>query len=162
MGALHHALEKFCSLGQLSELITCTDVLRQWNRPCQDPITMDELKSKKHEILNQVSKSQPIPTLYDPRRPSMRIIDHESLEQLRLNLLSIDHHCAILQQLIPSSKYLKHDHTYCKPMSDETPPSEIGSPNSGEINYRCVALAEEKQQVYIELTISPERCLEIE
>ena len=95
----------------------------------------------------------------------MRIVDHESLEQLRLNLLSIDHHCAILQQLIPSNKYLKHDHTYCKPMSDETPTSEVVSPlttNSGEINYRCVALAEEKQQVYIELTVSPERRLEIE
>ena len=128
---LCYALENFCSLGQLPELITCTDVLQQWNRPCpkkQDPITVDELKSKKHEILNQVSKSQPIPTLYDPRPPSMRIVDHESLEQLRLNLLSIDHHCAILQQLIPSSKYLKHDHTYCKPMSDETPTSEVVSP----------------------------------
>ena len=164
IGALCYALENFCSLGQLPELITCTDVLQQWNRPCpkkQDPITVDELKSKKHEIL---SKSQPIPTLYDPRPPSMRIVDHESLEQLRLNL-SIDHHCAILQQLIPSNKYLKHDHTHCKPMSNETPTSEVVSPlttNSGEINYRCVALAEEKQQVYIELTVSPERRLEIE
>ena len=60
----------------------------------QDPITVDELKSRRQEILNQNSKSQPIPTLYDPRPPSMRMVDHKSLEQLRLNLLSIDHHCA--------------------------------------------------------------------
>ena len=34
--------------------------------------------------------------------------------------------------------------------------------NSDELNHRCVALAEEKHQVYIELTVSPARHLEIE
>ena len=170
IGALCYALANFCSLGHLPEFITCTDVLQQWNRPCpkkRDPIAVDELKSRRQEILNQNSKSQPVPTIYDPRPLSMRVVDHKCLEQLRLNLLSIDHHCAILQQLIPSCEYLKHDHTYCRPMSDEILASEAGSEvslttHSDELNHRWVALTEEKHQVYLELTVSLARRSEIE
>lgn len=169
IGALCYALANFCSLGQLTEFVTCTDVLQQWNKPCpkkQDPITVDELKSRRQEILNQNTKSQLIPTIYDPRPLSMRVVDHKCLEQLRLNLLSIDHNCAILQQLIPSCDYLKHDHTYCRPMGDEILASEVGSEvsftQSDELNHRWVSLAEEKQQVNLELTVFLSRRLEIE
>ena len=102
--------------------------------------------------------------MYDPRPLSMRVVDHKSLEQLRLNLLSIDHRCAILQQLIPSCEYLKHDHTYCRPMSDETcAGSEVPIiANSDNLNHRWVTLAEEKHQVHLELIVSPARRSEIE
>ena len=44
--------------------------------------------------------------MYDPRRPpSMIRVDATKLEQLWLDLLS-----GILQQLVPSGKYLRHDH----------------------------------------------------
>ena len=93
----------------------------------------------------------------------MRVVDHKSLEQLRVNLC-IDHCCAILQQLIQSCEYLKQDHTYCRPMSDET---HAGSEvpiiaNSDNLNHRWVTLAEEKHQVHLELIASPARHSEIE
>ena len=59
IGALCYALTKFCSLCQLREFVTCTDVLQQWNRPCpkkQDPIAVDKLKLRRQEILNRSSK----------------------------------------------------------------------------------------------------------
>ena len=170
IGALCYALANFCSFGQLPEFATCTDILQHWNRPCpkkQDSIAVDQLKLRRQDILNQKSKSQPVPTMYDPRPLSVRVVDHKRLEQLRLNLLSIDHQCAILQQLIPSCEYLKHDHAYCQPMSDETQASEARSEvsliaNSDKLDHRWVTLAEEKHQVYLELIVSPARRLEIE
>ena len=78
------------------------------------------------------------------------------LEQLRLNLLSVDHRCGILQQLIPSDKYLKHDHTYCSSVqvrsNSETPVS----------NAQIEVTNKENLQVHFELTVSAERRLEIE
>lgn len=117
---------------------------------------MDQLKLRRQDILNQKSKPQPVPTMYDPRPLSMRVVDHKRLEQLQLNLLSINHQCTIFQQLIPSCEYLKHDHTYCQPMSDETQASEARSEvslivNSDKLDHRCITLAEEKHQVYLEL-----------
>ena len=164
IGTLCYALANFCSLGQLPEFVTCTDVLQQWNRPCpkkQDPTAVDKLKLRRQEILNQYSKLQPIPTMYDPRPLSMRVVDHKSLERLRLNLLSIDYCCAILQQFIPFCEYLKHDHTYCRLMSDETRAGCVIT-NSDNLNHRWVTLAEEKHQVHLELIVSPARCSEIE
>ena len=63
-----------------------------------------------------------------------------------------------------SCEYLKHDHTYCRPMSDET---HAGSEvpiiaNSDNLNHRWVTLAEEKHQVHLELIVSPARRSEIE
>ena len=34
------------------------------------------------------------------------------MEDLQLCLLTIDHSCGIVHQLIPSDVYLKYDHTY--------------------------------------------------
>ena len=70
IGALCYALANFCSSGQLPDFITCTDTLQGWNKPCpkkHDPITVDHLKSKRMEILDQPSSRQPIPELYDPQ-----------------------------------------------------------------------------------------------
>ena len=120
IGALCYALANFCSSGCLPDFITCTDVMQEWNKPCpkkHKPITVDELQSTRREILHQVSTTQPILTMYDPRPPSMRTVEAIKLEQLRLNLLSVDHRCGILQQLVPSDKYLRHDHTYCSSTS---------------------------------------------
>ena len=67
--ALCYALTNFCSSGQLLDFITCTDTLQAWNKPCpkkHDPITVDHLKSKRMEILDQPSSRQSIPELYDP------------------------------------------------------------------------------------------------
>ena len=130
IGALCYALVNFCSSGHLPDFITCTDLMQEWNKPCpkkHKPITVDELQSTRREILHQGSTTQPILTMYDPRPPSMRTVEAIRLEQLRLKLLSVDHRCGILQQLIPSDKYLKHDHTYCSSVqvrsNSETPVS---------------------------------------
>ena len=159
IGALCYALVNFCSSGHLPDFITCTDLMQEWNKPCpkkHKPITVDELQSTRREILYQGSTTQPIPTMYDPRPPSMRTVEAIRLEQLRLNLLSVDHRCGILQQLIPSDKYLKHDHTYCSSVqvrsNSETPVS----------NAQIEVTDEEKLQIHFELTVSAERRLEIE
>ena len=80
----------------------------------QKPTTVDQLKVTRREILGKPSGAQPIPGIYDPRPPSLRIVNPHNSEQLRLNLLKIDHSCGLLQQLIPLDIYLKHDHIYCK------------------------------------------------
>ena len=81
----------------------------------------------------------------------MRVVDHKCLEQLRLNLLSIDHHCAILQQLIPSCEYLKDDHTYCRPM------------NRNMLDLKCLLLLHTRRlKRYLELTVFLARRSEIE
>jgi len=115
IGTLCYALANFCSSGHLPDFITCTDVMQEWNKPCPKkykPISVDELQSTRRETLHQGSTTQLIPTMYDPRPPLIRTVETIKLEQLRLNLLSVDHHCGILQQLVPSDKYLRHYHTY--------------------------------------------------
>ena len=166
ISALCYALANFCSSGCLPDFITCTDVMQEWNKPCpkkHKPIIVDKLQSTRREILHQVSTTQPIPTMYDPRPPSMRTVEAIKLEQLRLNLLSVDHHCGILQQLVPSDKYLRHDHTYCSSTSVR---SDLGgilctADSNAQIGKRLVT-DEEKLQVYLELTVTAERHWEIE
>ena len=85
IGALCYALANFCSNGHLPDFITCTDVMQEWNKPCPKKhkhITVDKLQSTRREILHQGSTTQPIPTMYDPRPPSMRTVDATKLEQL--------------------------------------------------------------------------------
>ena len=116
---------------------TCTDVMQEWNKPCpkkHKPITVDEIQCTRREILHQGSTTQPIPTMYDSRPPSMRTIEHIKLEQLRLNLLSVDHRCGILQQLVPSDKYLRHDHTYCSSASVTQVRSDSGILCTADLN----------------------------
>ena len=115
--ALCYALANFCLFGKLPEFLTCTDVKQAWNRPASKkhkPITVDQIKLTRREILSKPSGAQPIPSMYDPRPISLRVVTPQNSENLRLRLLETDHSCAILQQLIPSTIYSKHDHTYCR------------------------------------------------
>ena len=168
IGALCYALANFCSSGRLPDFISCTDVMQEWNKPCpkkHKPITVDELRSTRREILHQQSATQPIPTMYDPRPPSMRTVEPTELEQLRLNLLSVDHRCGILQQLVPSDKYLRHDHTYCSSTSVTQVGSDSGLLCTADLNAQTgkwLVTDEEKLQVYLELTVTADRRLEIE
>ena len=84
-----------------------------------------------------------------------------------MNLLSIDHRCGILQQLVPSDNYLRYDHirTYCSSASV----TQAGRKDSellctGDLKVQTgkwLVTDEEKLQVYLELTVTTERCLEI-
>ena len=47
-----------------------------------DPITVDHLKSKRMEILDQPSSLQPIPELYDPWPASLQSVNHKHMEDL--------------------------------------------------------------------------------
>ena len=141
------------------------DVMQEWNKPCpkkHKPITVDDLQSTRRELLHQGSATQPIPAMYDPRPPSMRKVDPIKLEQLRLDLLSIDHRCGILQQLVPSDKYLRHDHTYCSSASATQVRSDTGTANLNAQAGKRLVTDDEKLEIYLELTVTAERRLEIE
>ena len=71
------------------------------------PIT--ELGARRQVILKKARSQRPIPTLYDPRPFSIR---ETNLEQLRLDLLTYNHQCAMLQLLVPPISKVEHDHTY--------------------------------------------------
>ena len=82
IGALCYPLANFCSNGHLPDFITFTDMMQEWNKPCpkkHKPITVHKLQSTRREI-HQRSTTQSIPTLYDPRPPSMRTVDATKLE----------------------------------------------------------------------------------
>ena len=111
---------------------------------------------------HQGSATQPIPAMYDPRPTSMRTVDPIKLEQLRLDLLSVDHRCGILQQLVPSDKYLRHDHTYCSSTSVTQVRSDSDTADLNAQTGKWSVTDEEKLQVYLELTVTAERRLEIE
>ena len=88
------------------------------------------------------------------------------MEGLRLCLLTINHSCSILQQLIPSHVYLNHDHTYCcfDPDKMANPPTICESDvkcNSSSCE-REIVRAENKEAVLLELAITPTEHLQTE
>ena len=127
-----------------------------------DPITVDHLKSKRMEILDQPSSCQPIPELYDPRPASLQAVNHKHMEDLRLSLLTIDHSCGILQRLIPSDVYLKHDHTYCCFDSDKVTFSPTKCESNQSSCERETVTAEDKEAILLELAVTPTEHLKIE
>ena len=86
------------------------------------------------------------------------------MEDLRLSLLTIDHSCDILQQLIPSDVYLKHDHTYCCSDSDKVTlsPIKCESDQNSSSCERETIMAEDKEAILLELAVSATECLQIE
>ena len=99
--------------------------------------------------------------MYDPRPPSLRVVNPQNSEQLRLCLLQIDHSCGLLQQLIPSEVYSKHDHTYClvdPERLNNSPP--VNDPVVA--NSRPAITAEQRLSVLLQLTVSAAEHLEIE
>ena len=115
------------------------------------------------EILDQPSSRQPIPELYDPRPASLRSINHKLMEDLRLCLLTIDHSCGILQQLIPSDVYLKHDYTYYCSDSDKVTlsPTKYESDQYNSCERKTVT-ADDKEAALLELAVTPTEHLQIE
>ena len=112
VGALCYALANFCQCGQLSDFVTSTEKLKQWNRPRPkklETMPITELGARRQVILKKARSQRPIPTLYDPRPFSIR---ETNLEQLRLDLLTYNHQCAMLQLLVPPISKVEHDHTY--------------------------------------------------
>ena len=111
MGVLCYVLANFCRCGQLPDFVTSTEKLQQWNRPRPkklETIPVTELGARRQVILKKVKTQRPIPTLCDPRPFSMR----ETV--LRLDLLTYNHQCAMLQLLVPPISKVEHDHTYAR------------------------------------------------
>ena len=94
--------------------------------------------------------------MYDPRPPSMIRVDATKLEQLWLDLLS-----GILQQLVPSDKYLRHDHTYYSSTSVTQVRSNSGTLRTADLNAQAGKWLP-TDEVYLELTVTAERDLEVE
>jgi len=166
IGALCYAVANFCLYGQLPDFLTCTDVTQVWNIPAQKkhkPIVVDQLKLTRKEILNKPSGAQPIPGMYDPRPPSLRVVNPQNSEQLRLRLLQIDHSCGLIQQLIPLDIYSKHDHTYCYCVDpNDPPPCNDPPPVNNSIVVNPAITAEQRLSVFLQLTVTASERLEIE
>ena len=164
IGALCYAVANFCLYGRLPDFLTCTDMKQVWNIPAQkkhQPTTVDQLKVRRRELLGKPSGAQPIPGIYDPRPPSLRIVNPQNSEQLRLNLLKIDYGCGLLQQLIPSDIYLKHDHIYCK-----VDPERLHDPPPAKdpvvMSPIPAVTDEQRQAVMRQLSVTASERLEVE
>ena len=116
--------------------------------------------SDKKRILGKPSGAQPIPGIYDPRPPSLRIVNPQNSEQIHLNLLKIYHSCLLLQQLIPSYLLKAWPHLlqdWSRKLHDSPP-----------ANYPIVmsliptVTDERRQAVVMQLSVNVSECLEIE
>ena len=61
-----------------ARFITCANLMQEWNQPCPKKhklINFDELQSTRREILHQGSTTQPIPSMNDPRLPSLKTVE---------------------------------------------------------------------------------------
>ena len=74
-----------------------------------------------------------------------------------MDLLSIDHRCGILQQLVPFDKYLRHDHTYCSLASVTQVRSDSGTANLNAQAGKRLVTDDKKLEIYFELTVTAER-----
>ena len=76
---------EFCKSGKLSDILTCTQKLQEWNRPRNKKVEILPVVARKQEILKKSSYHQcPVPSQYDPRPPSMRQVDENFTEDYGL------------------------------------------------------------------------------
>lgn len=125
-----YAYAEFCKSGCLSDFVTCTEKLQEWNVPRPrkvDVVPVIELSSRKEKILKKKTRCHPVPSQYDPRPSSIQQIPDTSVtEKLRVDLLKTNSSCALLQLLVPPVSVALHDHNYiCTNASTST------------VNYIC-------------------------
>ena len=114
IGALCYAFANFCACGKLPDFITCTEKLQEWNRPRGkkvQPIPVEDFIDRKHEILGSYRQA-PAQKEYDPRPHEYRTLDVARIEQLRRELLAINHDVVLLHLLCPPLDLIEHDHCY--------------------------------------------------
>ena len=78
--------------GQSSQYQTCTDQLQQWNQPCRchiNLIPVDQLGSRRIELLPPRKRATGSMTIFDPRLLSLRAVDPVALERFRCDLLTL-------------------------------------------------------------------------
>ena len=120
VGALCYAFAEFCKSGHLPDFLTCTEQLQKWNQPRPRKVEVIPVSSRKNKLLKKQEDSFPVPSCYDPRPISMRSSDPQLIETLRVNLLAVDSHCALLQLLVPPVKVALHDHQYGSHRNEST------------------------------------------
>ena len=115
VGALSYALSDICRIQVLPQYQTCTDQLQQWNQPHGrhiNPIPVDQLGSRRRELLPPRKRATGSMTIFDPRPLPLRAADPVALERFRCDLLTLQQPCAFLSVIIPSVKKIEHDHCY--------------------------------------------------
>ena len=84
IAAFCYALEEFARLKQLPDLLSCTDKLQTWNQPRSrklQPIPVENLRSRKHEIMPPKKRSSQQPRVvsqFDPHPESLRAPNPEA------------------------------------------------------------------------------------
>ena len=118
IGALCYALAEFCKLGITPQFLTCTDRLQSWNKPRARklyPIPVDELGSRRKELMKRNVSQQSSLVVFDPRPLALRQENHKRVEQLHCTLLNFTQPAGFLSILLPSVSKIQHDHTYSAP-----------------------------------------------
>ena len=148
VGALCYAYAEFCETGRLTDFITCTQKLQEWNVPRPrkvDVIPVIELSSRKEQILKKKSRSHPVPSQYDPRPASMQTYDSSLTEKLRVDLLDANPSCALLQLLVPPVSVALHDHNYLCTNGLSTSNHTISSVSDQECDSEFPSIVETHQ-----------------
>ena len=75
IGAMCYAFAEFCKSGKLTDFLTCTEKLQEWNKPRPKKVEIlpvVELTARRQEILKKPSLNCPVPSNYDPRPSNLQ------------------------------------------------------------------------------------------
>ena len=161
IAALSYALADFCRLGVVSDFLTCTDKLQQWNQPRGrrvDPIPVTQLGARCCELLPTKKQSSGAQSIFDPRLLSMREADQAALEQLRCDLLNLGQPSGFLSVIVLCVKKVEHDHCYCSPEQQESRTLDI-DPSSTPLTSDLELSSYFNAVVVTECSILNELCL---
>ena len=151
VGALCYALVEFCKSGKLPDFLTCTQKLQEWNKPRPrklDLIQVEELTSRRKELICAKDGHRYTPAHYDPRPMSLRSPDMLRLEELRRTLLHLNHPCVLTQLLRAPVKVALHDHNYAKESTDTCTNTSICTDNIKLPKKRMQLCAENRVEKY--------------
>ena len=95
IGTLYYTLADFFRFKSTSlpELLTCTDLLQQWNRPRTrkvEPIPVEKLGDRRREFLPSKVRAKGSQMAYDPRPLHLRGVNMQAIDTLRCDLLHIN------------------------------------------------------------------------